>query len=109
MQTLMTHSASQSLWELWKLNSSEIQGWTVAEPCIQLMSLMLAQGRCQEGVRNDKSVELLLSSEAKTDASFKCIILDSKARDDVQSHLYPNEIAPVQVSHFECEGICLGV
>lgn len=67
------HSASWSLWELWELNSSEIQRWTVAEPCIQLMSLMLAQGKCQEGeVRNDKSVELLLSSAAKIDASFKC-------------------------------------
>lgn len=66
------HSASWSLWELWKLNSSEIQWWAVAEPCIQLVCLMLAQWKCQEEVRNNRSVELLLSSAAKSDAGFKC-------------------------------------
>lgn len=80
----------------------------MAEPCIQLLSLILAQGKYQEGeVRNEKPVELLLLSAAKIDASFKCH--NSKARDNVQSHLHPNEITPVQVSHLECEGICLGL
>lgn len=36
------------------------------------------------------------------------IILHSKARDNVQRRLYPNEIAPAQASHLECEDVYLG-
>lgn len=61
------------------------------------MYLMMAQGKCQEEVRNDRSVELLLSSAAKTMPVLGAIILGSEARDNVQSHLYPNKITPSQL------------
>lgn len=70
---------------------------------------MMAQGKWQEEVRNDRSVELLLSSAAKMMPVLGAISLDSKARDNVQSHLYPNKITSIQVRYLECEGICLGL